>query len=339
MLRNSHIRTPRSAYHQQSLKMHPRKNANLYAELFPMIQEKIALLDPAGCFRMVSPTLQHMLEVGDAKSLEGRPISDFMDQEVAVQFQSIIDLMKINGLGEEQVEQEFITSSGQLIPTRVALKSFHYNGIAYTYLQVEDLGEWKATQNELLETRIELELSYSAILSGWARTLELRDIETKGHCERVANLMADLSLRFGFQLEETLSFRNGAIMHDVGKIGITDSILFKPGPLNDEEWVLMKQHPVIARDLLGSIDYLKSSLAIPYSHHEKWDGTGYPEGLKGEKIPIEARMFAVIDVWDALTHVRPYREAWSREQSLTHIRESSGTIFDPAVVNVFMAMI
>ena len=279
------------------------------------------------------------MEVTDARALEGRPVSDFMNEEVALQFHSIIDLMKISGLQEEQVEQEFVSAGGKVIPARVSVKPFHYDGIAYTYLQVEDLGEWKAAQAELLETRVELGLSYSAILSGWARTLELRDIETKGHCDRVANLMADLSLRMGFQLEETLTFRNGAIMHDVGKIGISDSILFKPGPLNAEEWLLMKQHPVIARDLLGSIDYLKSCLSIPYSHHERWDGTGYPEGLKGEQIPIEARMFAVIDVWDALTHDRPYREAWSRDQSKDHIRSFAGSLFDPLVVDIFLDMV
>jgi response regulator RpfG family c-di-GMP phosphodiesterase len=339
MLQNFRTRAFFSTSYRSKFRSHPKKETCMYADLFPMIREKIALLDPSGRFRMVAPAFYSMLEISGSKALEGRRISDFLDNDTAIQFQSIIDLMKINGQSEEQVELEFISTSGQHIPTRVTLKSFNNDHVAYTYLDVEDLGKWKATQNELLETRFELELSYSAILAGWARTLELRDIETKGHCDRVANLMADLSLRMGFQLEETHTFRNGAIMHDIGKIGITDSILFKPGPLNDDEWLLMKQHPVIARELLSSIDFLKSSLAIPYSHHEKWDGSGYPEGLKGEAIPIEARMFAVIDVWDALTHVRPYRDVWPLTKALTYIQDYSGSIFDPTVVKVYVDLI
>ncbi len=322
-------------------KARPRqiKSAGLYARLFPLLQEKIALLDQEENFCLVSPAFEQMLEMTAPASLEGRPISNFLDPEVALQFQSVLYLMKMNERQEEQAEVDFVTASGNRIPARVSIKFFQFGGISYTFLDVEDLGAWKATQNELMTTRLELELSYSAILTGWARTLEIRDIETKGHCDRVANLMADLALHMGFQLEETLSFRNGAIMHDVGKIGITDSILFKPGPLTDEEWALMKQHPVIARNLLGSIDYLKSSLAIPYSHHEKWDGSGYPQGLKGEAIPIEARMFAVIDVWDALTHDRPYRAGWPREKVRAYIQENAGTYFDPAIVKVFLELI
>ena len=316
-----------------------RKTAGLYARLFPMLQEKIALLDPAGIFRMVSPALNQMLAATPDNTLEGRSISDLLDSEVSVQFLSVLDLMKISGSEEQQVEVDILAAGNRRIPARVSIKFFPFSGITFTYLNFENLEEWNATQNELLETRFELGLSYSAILSGWAQTLELRDIETKGHCDRVANLMADLSLRMGFSLEETLLFRNGAIMHDVGKIGITDAILFKPGPLTNEEWHLMKQHPVIARDLLCSIDYLKGSLAIPYSHHEKWDGSGYPEGRKGEAIPIEARMFAVIDVWDALTHDRPYRVAWRREEAIEHLRENAGTIFDPSIVEVFLNLI
>jgi len=339
MLQNSRKRTAYYSSYRARIRSHPIRNTSLYEKLFPMIQEKIALLDPAGRFRMVTPAFYRMLEIPGTNALEGRPISDFLDKDTAVQFQSILDLMRINDLGDEQVELEFVTSSGQHIPNRVSLKSINHNLTPYTLLDAENLAEWKATQNELLKTRFELELSYSAILSGWARTLELRDIETKGHCDRVANLMADLSLRMGFQLEETLTFRNGAIMHDIGKIGISDSILFKPGPLTEDEWRLMKQHPAIARDLLCSIDFLKSSLAIPYGHHEKWDGSGYPEGLGGEDIPIEARMFAVIDVWDALTHIRPYREIWSNEKALSYIQENAGSIFDPTVVKVYAELI
>ena len=133
--------------------------------------------------------------------------------------------------------------------------------------------------------------------------------------------------------------RRGALLHDIGNMGIPDSILLKPGPLTDDEWVIMKKHPVYAFELLSPIAYLRPALEIPYSHHEKWDGTGYPRGLRGEQIPKAARIFAVADVWDALRSDRPYRPAWPQERALNHIREQAGKHFDPVVVQVFLGMV
>ena len=132
------------------------------------------------------------------------------------------------------------------------------------------------------------------------------------------------------------SVRRGSLLHDIGKMGIPDSILLKPGKLTDEEWEIMRKHPVYAFEMLSPITYLKPALDIPYCHHEKWDGSGYPRGLKGEQIPLAARIFAVADVYDALTSDRPYRKAWSKEKTLEHIREQSGTHFDPQVVELFL---
>ena len=128
-------------------------------------------------------------------------------------------------------------------------------------------------------------------------------------------------------------------MHDIGKMGVPDNILLKPGPLTEEEWEIMRKHPQFAYELLTPIDYLHQALDIPYSHHEKWDGTGYPRGLKGEEIPLAARIFAVVDVWDALTSERPYRPAWSREKAIEYIKTQSGVHFDPQVVEVFLESI
>jgi HD-GYP domain-containing protein (c-di-GMP phosphodiesterase class II) len=133
--------------------------------------------------------------------------------------------------------------------------------------------------------------------------------------------------------------RRGALLHDIGKMGVADSILLKPDPLTDEEWVEMRRHPELAHDMLSSIRYLKLALDIPYCHHEKWDGTGYPRGLKGDAIPIAARIFAVVDVWDAVTSDRPYRKGWTREKALEHIKDQSGRYFDPRVVDFFLNMI
>ncbi|MBI4316523.1 MAG: HD-GYP domain-containing protein, partial [Chloroflexi bacterium] len=132
--------------------------------------------------------------------------------------------------------------------------------------------------------------------------------------------------------------RRGALLHDIGKMGVPDSILLKPGPLTDEEWVIMRLHPQLAYDMLSPINYLRSALDIPYCHHEKWDGTGYPRGLKGEQIPLAARPFAVVDVWDALRSDRPYRAAWPEEKVIEHIKAGSGSHFDPQVVEAFLGL-
>jgi HD-GYP domain-containing protein (c-di-GMP phosphodiesterase class II) len=146
----------------------------------------------------------------------------------------------------------------------------------------------------------------------------------------------NLARTFGLSEAELVQVRWGALLHDIGKMGVPDGILLKPGPLTDEEWVTMKKHPIFAYKLLAPIRFLHLALDIPYCHHEKWDGTGYPRGLKGDQIPLVARIFAVLDVWDALNSDRPYRPAWPIEKVREHIRAGSGTHFDPQVVNVFM---
>jgi HD-GYP domain-containing protein (c-di-GMP phosphodiesterase class II) len=143
----------------------------------------------------------------------------------------------------------------------------------------------------------------------------------------------------GVKEEEIVHIRRGALLHDIGKMGVPDEILHKPGPLTPEEWVIMKKHPVFAYEMISSIEYLKPALDIPYCHHEKWDGSGYPRGLVGEKIPIAGRIFAVIDVWDALSSDRPYRKAWSKEKVLAYIKEQSGTHFDPEIVKIFLEVV
>ena len=180
--------------------------------------------------------------------------------------------------------------------------------------------------------------SYDATLMGWAKALELRDQETKGHTERVVELSLKLAREFGLNQEELTNVYRGALLHDIGKMGIPDKILLKPGPLNAGEREIMRQHPVLAYEMLKPIDYLSSSLDIPYYHHERWDGTGYPHGLRGEEIPRSARIFAVIDVWDALSYDRPYRKAWPVSKVLRKIRSEAGKHFDPQVVEKFLAL-
>jgi putative nucleotidyltransferase with HDIG domain len=182
----------------------------------------------------------------------------------------------------------------------------------------------------------ELSMAYDATIEGWSHALDLRDKETEGHTQRVTEMTVKLARSFGLSEAELAQVRWGALLHDIGKMGVPDGLLHKPGPMTDEEWVVMKKHPTFAYEMLAPIRYLRLALDIPYCHHEKWDGSGYPRGLKGDQIPLVARIFAVVDVWDALRSDRPYRRAWDEEKVREHIRTSSGTHFDPQVVEVFM---
>jgi len=186
---------------------------------------------------------------------------------------------------------------------------------------------------------VNLSLAYDDTIDGWSRALDLRDRETEGHSRRVTELTLELARRIGVPEDELVHIRRGAGLHDIGKMGIPDAILLKPGQLTAQEWETMRMHPILAFDLLNPIEFLRPALEIPYCHHEKWDGSGYPRGLQGDQIPLSARIFAVIDVWDALTHDRPYRKAWSRDAALAYIREQSGKHFDPRVAELFIAML
>jgi len=189
---------------------------------------------------------------------------------------------------------------------------------------------------DLEKSNLDLAVAYETTLEGWARTLELRDRETEGHSQRVMDLTLRLARKMGVMDEELIHIQRGAVLHDIGKMGVPDHILLKEGPLNQEEWEIMRKHPVYAYNMLSTIPFLRRAIDIPYCHHEKWDGSGYPRALKGEEIPLAARIFAIVDVWDALRSDRPYRKAWSEEDTLTYIQEQSGKHFDPMVVDAFM---
>ena len=191
----------------------------------------------------------------------------------------------------------------------------------------------------LRRSNVELAQAYDATIEGWSRALDLRDRGTEGHTQRVTELTLRLARVMGVDEQELVHMRRGAILHDMGKMGIPDSILLKPGPLTPQEWELMRKHPVYAYEMLSPITFLEKALDIPYCHHEKWDGTGYPRGLKGEEIPLTARIFAVVDVWDALRSDRPYGPAVPEEEVLKRIRALAGTHFDPQVAEAFLSMI
>jgi PAS domain S-box-containing protein len=188
---------------------------------------------------------------------------------------------------------------------------------------------------DLERSNVDLVLAYDRTIEGWSRALDYKDKETEGHSQRVTEMTLRIAREMGMNEEELVHVRRGALLHDIGKMGIPDSILLKPGTLTEEEWKIMRLHPVYSYELLNPIAYLRPALDIPYCHHEKWDGTGYPRGLKGEEIHLSARIFAVVDVWDALSSERPYRRAWSEEKTKEYIRSLSGIQFDPMVIDVF----
>jgi putative two-component system response regulator len=192
---------------------------------------------------------------------------------------------------------------------------------------------------KLREANAQLLNAYEATIESLSHALDLRDRETEGHSRRVTELTLKLAQALNMNDEDLTHIRRGALLHDMGKIGIPDSILHKPDTLTTEEWSIMRKHPQFAYDMLSPIEYLHPALDIPYSHHEKWDGSGYPRGLRGEEIPMVARLFAIADVWDAVTSDRPYRAAWTEEQALAYIREQSGKHFDPQVVALFFKVV
>jgi putative two-component system response regulator len=194
-------------------------------------------------------------------------------------------------------------------------------------------------RNELERLHQDLLISYRNTIEGWANALDLRDKETEGHTRRVAEKSVEFAKAVGIMDEEALEdVRMGALLHDVGKLGVPDAILLKPGKLTDEEWVIMRRHPENAYKWLSPIGFLAKAIEIPYCHHEKWDGSGYPRGLKGLEIPLYARLFAIVDVWDALRSDRSYRGALPEAEVLAHIQNEAGSHFEPELAKIFMGM-
>jgi HD-GYP domain-containing protein (c-di-GMP phosphodiesterase class II) len=192
---------------------------------------------------------------------------------------------------------------------------------------------------ELQRTNSELTLAYNTTIEGWSHALDLRDRDTEGHTQRVTELAVRLAQRMVFNESELIEIQRGAVLHDIGKMAIPDNILLKPGPLTAEEWNIVRQHPRYAYELLSPIAFLGRALDIPFYHHEKWDGSGYPQGLREDQIPLSARLFAVVDVYDALTSDRPYRPAWSKIKAREYIRDQSGKHFDSSITDAFLRML
>jgi len=249
--------------------------------------------------------------------------------EVPVIMVTALDDQSSRVKGIEAGADDFITKPFNRIELRARVK---------TILRLNRYRSLQDERSRLISALESLQSAYDETIRGWGYALDLRDDETQGHSKRVAELTEQMAIETGISPEEIIHLKRGAILHDIGKIGIPDSILLKNGPLSDEEWKVMKQHPRHGFDMLSRIEYLKPALDIPYCHHEKWDGSGYPRGLKGEEIPLAARIFAIVDVWDALNSDRPYRSKWPSEKIKNYILEQSGIHFDPAIVQPFLEL-
>lgn len=201
-----------------------------------------------------------------------------------------------------------------------------------------DITERKVAEKALQAAHHDLQEAYDRTIEGWVRALDLRDRETEGHTQRVTELTVRVAKELGFSNEELVHIRRGALLHDMGKMAIPDEILQKPGPLSELEWQEMRQHPQYAHDMLSPIAYLHPALVIPFCHHERWNGSGYPRGLRGEEIPLAARLFSIVDVWDALCSDRPYRKKLPPGEVSNYLREKSGHLFDPKLVEVFLSI-
>jgi PAS domain S-box-containing protein/putative nucleotidyltransferase with HDIG domain len=214
-------------------------------------------------------------------------------------------------------------------------------GLIHTLRDITERKQSEEKINQLLvdlqKKNDELAHAYDATLEGWVRFLDLRDQETEGHTQRVTEMTTELAVQMGFT--NIIHIRRGALLHDIGKMGIPDDVLRKPGPLNNEEWEIMRRHPVYAYQMLSPIPFLLPALDIPHHHHERWDGTGYPHQLKADEIPLAARVFAIVDVWDALNSDRPYRKAWAPEKAIDYIKAQAGKHFDPHLVQIFLEFI
>ena len=234
----------------------------------------------------------------------------------------------------------FIPVVGIRIPVEYVVSIVFFGGAVYVFLVIkisqQAICQIREREHKISQMHEELEDAYESTVEGWGRALELRDNETEGHTRRVCELTMELAQKFVFTDKEMWFLKLGVLLHDIGKMAVSDSILLNKGLLTDEERKQMEKHPVYARDLLSGITFLQPVIDIPYCHHERWDGTGYPQGLKGEEIPLGARIFAVADVWDALTSDRRYHEAWDSEKVCDYIVANSGSHFDPEVVSRFL---
>jgi len=268
----------------------------------------------------------------DVLGKSGLHVNIWADMEESRRF---LVAMQLNGQ-VSNLEGIFKNSQGKVWIGLISARIIDVNGEPCIISIIRDITERKRAELDLQRAHQDLAEAYEETIEGWSRVLDLRDKETEGHTQRVTEIAVRVARAMGVPEDQMVHLRRGALLHDIGKMGVPDLILQKPGPLTDEEWKEMRKHPEYALQMLYPISYLRPALDIPYCHHERWDGSGYPRGLKGEEIPLAARIFSIVDVWDALLSNRPYRKGCTEESVLEYIRKYSGIYFDPQLVDAFL---
>ncbi|MCA2000742.1 MAG: PAS domain S-box protein [Chloroflexi bacterium] len=301
--------------------------------------DMIARLTPEGQILYVSPACVQILGYAPAE-LTGTVMFDLIHEKDRAFVQSIFSG---NGLEVTHiVAYEARRKDGNYIwlesSARAGLDS-KTQAVIEIQTASRDITERKRASKALQDAHNQLQEAYERTIEGWVRALDLRDRETEGHTQRVTELTLKVARAVGFSEEELAHIRRGALLHDMGKMAIPDEILQKPGPLDETEWKRMRQHPQYAYEMLSPIAYLRPALVIPYFHHERWNGSGYPQGLKGEDIPLAARLFSIVDVWDALCSDRPYRKKMPPDEVAQYLREKAGHLFDPRLVEIFLNIV
>ncbi|MCC7117007.1 MAG: PAS domain S-box protein [Anaerolineales bacterium] len=301
--------------------------------------DMISRLSTDGVILYISPACQPLLGY-TPEELTGRPALNFIEtgerEAVAEDFYKTVE-NEINIFTFRA-----LTKSGKYIWLETSAKAV-LDPFTSELIEVQaasrDITERKNAEKELQAAHEDLQEAYEKTIEGWVHALDLRDRETEGHTQRVTELTLRVARKLGYSEDELVHIRRGALLHDMGKMAIPDEILQKPGPLTEDEWKVMRKHPEHAYNMLSAIAYLHPALDIPLFHHERWDGSGYPKGLKGEDIPKIARLFAIVDVWDALSSDRPYRKSMPRKDVIAYIKENASRLFDPTLVEVFLSLI
>ncbi len=301
--------------------------------------DMIARLSTSGQMLYISPACQTILGY-TPEELVGTSSFDIIHEEDR---QNVRELFKGNHFDETYtISYRALHKNGSYIWLETSARAI-LDRISGSIIEIQsasrDITERKKGEKALQSAHIHLQEAYERTIEGWVRALDLRDRETEGHTQRVTELTLKVARTLGFSEEELAHIRRGALLHDMGKMAIPDEILQKPGPLNETEWEKMRRHPMYAYEMLSPIEYLRPALDIPFCHHERWNGSGYPRGLKETEIPLVARLFAIVDVWDALCSDRPYRKKLPKKEVISYLREKSGNLFEPKLIDVFLSVI
>jgi len=318
------------------------ENQRKFEVLFNSIMEGIIIINQQGMIENINPAVERMFGYR-LQALLGQNVEQLMltpyqqkSNDYLTPYKPVNEhIHPIIGQGKDLYGMR---QDGSTFPLEVNVTKLQLDQSLKFVSVIRDITARKEAQKRIQQAYQGLIEAYDQTLSGWVQALELRDAETKGHSERVTRLTLKLARLMEISEDKLIHIKRGALLHDIGKMAIPDNILLKPGKLTPEEWEIMKQHPLYAQQMLDGIAYLTPALDIPLYHHEKWDGTGYPYGLMGEDIPLSARIFAIVDVFDALTSKRPYHEPIPKKEAITYIKQQKGQHFDPQVVEIFLSV-